>query len=64
MPMWVSLVNLTEQGIRDIKQGPARLEEAAKGIEEVGGKLTGSCIIDNSRGMPRFLKGTKPSRVL
>jgi uncharacterized protein with GYD domain len=41
MPMWISLVNLTEQGIRDIKQGPARLEEAAKGIEEVGGKLIG-----------------------
>lgn len=41
MPMWISLVNLTEQGIRDIRQGPARLEEAAKRIEEVGGKLIG-----------------------
>lgn len=41
MPIWVSLVNLTDQGIRDIKKGPARLEEAAKRIEEVGGKLLG-----------------------
>ncbi len=41
MPIWVSLVNLTEQGIRDIKRGPERLEEAAKRIEEVGGKLIG-----------------------
>jgi uncharacterized protein with GYD domain len=41
MPIWVSLVNLTDQGIRDIKHGPERLEEAAKRIEEVGGKLIG-----------------------
>ena len=41
MPIWVSLVNLTEQGIRDIKQGPERLEEASQRIEEVGGKLIG-----------------------
>ena len=41
MAIWVSLVNLTDQGIRDIKKGPERLEEAAKRIEEVGGKLLG-----------------------
>jgi uncharacterized protein with GYD domain len=41
MPIWVSLVNVTGQGIRDIKHGPERLEEAAKRIEEVGGKLLG-----------------------
>jgi uncharacterized protein with GYD domain len=41
MAIWVSLVNLTDQGIRDIKKGPERLEEAANRIEEVGGKLLG-----------------------
>jgi len=41
MPIWVSLVNVTDQGIRDIKRGPERLEVAAKRIEEMGGKLLG-----------------------
>ncbi len=41
MAIWVSLVNLTDQGIKNIKQGPGRLEEAANKIEEVGGKLLG-----------------------
>jgi uncharacterized protein with GYD domain len=41
MAIWVSLVNLTDQGIREIKQGPERLEEAANRIEEVGGQLLG-----------------------
>jgi uncharacterized protein with GYD domain len=41
MAIWVSLVNLTDQGIKNIKQGPERLEEAANRIEEVGGKLLG-----------------------
>ncbi len=41
MAIWVSLVNLTDQGIKNIKQGPERLEEAANKIEEVGGKLLG-----------------------
>jgi len=39
MPRWISLVKLTEQGIRNIKQAPERLEESIKGIEALGGKL-------------------------
>jgi uncharacterized protein with GYD domain len=41
MPIWISLVNLTDQGIKNIKHGPERLEEAASRIEEVGGQLLG-----------------------
>lgn len=39
MPTWISLVSLTDQGIKNIKQAPERLQEAIKGIEAVGGEL-------------------------
>lgn len=39
MPRWISLVKLTEQGIRNIKQAPERLVESIKGIEALEGKL-------------------------
>jgi uncharacterized protein with GYD domain len=34
-------MNLTEQGIKDIKNAPARIQENAKALEEGGGKLLG-----------------------
>jgi len=40
MPTYVILMNLTEKGIQDIKNAPARLEAARKSIEATGGKLT------------------------
>ena len=39
MPTYVILMNLTEQGIKDIKNAPARIEGAAKSLEAAGGKL-------------------------
>jgi len=39
MPTYVILMNLTEQGIKNIKDAPARLGESTKAIEEAGGKL-------------------------
>ena len=39
MAMYISLMKLTEQGIKDIKNAPQRVEDAAKGLEAVGGKL-------------------------
>jgi uncharacterized protein with GYD domain len=32
-------MKLTEQGVKDIKNAPERLETAVKGLEAVGGKL-------------------------
>lgn len=40
MSTYVILMNLTEKGIRDIKEAPARLDAARKNIEAAGGKLT------------------------
>jgi uncharacterized protein with GYD domain len=34
-------MKLTDQGIKDIKQAPQRVDAAAKAIEALGGKLTG-----------------------
>jgi uncharacterized protein with GYD domain len=39
MPTYVILMNLTEQGVKNIKDAPARIEEATKAIEAAGGKL-------------------------
>ena len=39
MPTYVSLMRLTEKGIKDIKNAPQRVDNAVKGLEAVGSKL-------------------------
>jgi len=39
MPKYIALMKLTEQGIKDIKNAPQRLEEAIVGMGALGGKL-------------------------
>jgi uncharacterized protein with GYD domain len=41
MAVYIHLMKLTDQGIKDIKNAPKRVDEAAKNIEALGGKLTG-----------------------
>jgi uncharacterized protein with GYD domain len=41
MPTYVILMNLTEQGVKNIKDAPARIEAAAKALEAAGGKMIG-----------------------
>ena len=41
MPTYISLMKLTDQGIKDIKNVPQRLEDNKKAIEAAGGKLIG-----------------------
>jgi uncharacterized protein with GYD domain len=41
MPTYVSLMKLTEQGLKDIKNFPKRLDAAKKGMEAVGGRMVG-----------------------
>ena len=40
MSAYIHLMKLTDQGIRDVKNAPQRIDEAAKGLEALGGKLT------------------------
>ena len=39
MKTYVILMNLTEQGVKNIKDAPARTAEAVKALEAAGGKL-------------------------
>jgi uncharacterized protein with GYD domain len=39
MAKYIVLMNLTDQGVQDIKDAPARIEQSAKALEAAGGKL-------------------------
>jgi uncharacterized protein with GYD domain len=39
MPTYISLIRYTEQGVQNIKQGPARLEKAKEAAKAAGGEL-------------------------
>ena len=39
MQTYIILLNLTDQGIRAIKDAPQRIEEGIKGFEAMGGKV-------------------------
>jgi uncharacterized protein with GYD domain len=39
MPTYVTLINYTEQGIKNIKESPQRLAAVRQAIEGAGGKL-------------------------
>ena len=41
MPTYISLVKYTEQGIRNIKDSPKRLDAAKKMLKEMGGEIKG-----------------------
>ena len=41
MVTYVVLMKLTDQGIKDIKNAPQRVEANAKAMEAIGGKMTG-----------------------
>ena len=41
MPTYIGLYKLTDQGIKDIKDGPDRVKEAIAGVEAMGGMVIG-----------------------
>ena len=41
MPTYINLINYTEQGIRNIKDSPKRLDAAKKLLKDLGGELKG-----------------------
>ena len=41
MPTYIVLYKLTDQGIRNIKESPKRIEEGIKAVEAAGGKTIG-----------------------
>ena len=45
MPTYIGLYKLTDQGIKDIKNAPGRVEEAIKVAQAMGGKVLGVYIV-------------------
>ena len=41
MPTYINLVSWTDQGIRNIKEAPQRIDAFKKAVEAAGGKLVG-----------------------
>ena len=41
MPTYITLIKWTDQGIRNVKESPQRLDATRKAIEAAGGKLVG-----------------------
>jgi uncharacterized protein with GYD domain len=41
MPTYIGLYKLTDQGIKNAKDAPGRVEDAVKGAEAMGGKVFG-----------------------
>ena len=39
MPTYIALMKLTDQGIKDIKSFPQRIEAGRKGMEALGGRM-------------------------
>jgi uncharacterized protein with GYD domain len=39
MPTYISLVSWTDQGIRNVKEAPQRLDAFKKEVEDAGGKM-------------------------
>ena len=40
MPTYIVMMNLTDQGIKTVKDAPQRIEAGIKGVEAMGGKVT------------------------
>src|SRR5438105_15492065 len=45
MPTYISLVNLTEQGIKEVKNAPERLQAFDTAAREIGGRLVGFYLV-------------------
>ena len=41
MPTYINLINWTDQGIRNIKEAPQRIDAFKKAVEAAGGKVIG-----------------------
>lgn len=45
MPTYIGLAKLTDQGTKDIRNAPARIDEAIKLFQKMGGKMIGMYLV-------------------
>jgi len=48
MPTYLSLINWTDQGIRNVKDSPKRLDAAKKALEDIGGEVKAFYMLQGS----------------
>jgi uncharacterized protein with GYD domain len=48
MPTYMCLINWTEQGIRNIKDSPTRLDAAKKSVKDLGGEVKAFYMLQGS----------------
>lgn len=41
MPTYISLVNWTDEGVKNVKESPERLDAFKKAVQDAGGKVVG-----------------------
>ena len=51
MPTFITLVNWTDQGIKDVKGSPARLDAFKQAAESMGCKVTGFYLVTGEHDM-------------
>ena len=64
MSTYVLLMNLTEQGIKDIKNAPQRIEAAAKSLKAAGGRLVGFYTVMGSYDYVAIVEGPSDEAAL
>src|SRR5437016_12658814 len=58
MPTYIALVNYTDQGIRNIKDGPKRLDAAKKMLKDMGGELKQFYLTMGAHDIVTFMEAT------
>ncbi len=58
MPTYITLINWTDQGIRNVKESPQRLDAVKKAIEATGGKFIGFYLTMGRYDMVLISEGT------
>ena len=64
MPTYITLMKLTDQGIKNIKNAPQRVEAARKGVEATGGKMTGFYVTMGEYDYVVITEGTSDENVM
>ncbi len=64
MPIYISLMKLTDQGIKDIKNAPQRTADNVERFEAMGGKLIGFYTVMGEYDYVAIVEGPSDQAVL
>jgi uncharacterized protein with GYD domain len=64
MPIYISLHKYTDQGIKDVKGTPERIEKAFKGAEAMGFKIIGYYVVMGEYDAVAIVEGPSDEAVM